>query len=64
MSILGWTFAATLLSRFIALRRIAKSDEEPRVEISGGEISKFMLTFVFLYIWNAVWFTIFNYTIG
>jgi hypothetical protein len=56
MSLLEWTFAATLISRFIALRRVAKSGEPARIQISGGEISKFMLTFVFLYIWNAFWF--------
>ena len=58
MGILGWTFAATLISRFIALRRESKLDEETRIKVSGGEMSKFLLTFVFMYIWYAVWFTI------
>ena len=58
MSIVEWTFAATLLARFISHYRQTKRGVPSRINVSGGEISKFLLTFVFLYIWNAFWFTI------
>ena len=58
MSIIEWTFAATVLSRFISLRRQTKRGEPSRINVSGGEISKFIITFFLLYLWNAFWFTI------
>jgi len=56
MEALEWAFAGTLLARFISLRRQRLRDEPSRVQISGGEISKFMITFFILYCWNAFWF--------
>lgn len=58
MSIVEWTLAGTLLARAISHYKYAKRGEPSRIQISGGEISKFLLTFVFLYIWNAIWFTV------
>lgn len=60
MNIVEWTFAATLLSRFISLRKQTKRGEPSRISVSGGEISKFIITFFILYLWNAFWFTILN----
>jgi hypothetical protein len=56
MSVLKWTFMFSLISRFIALRNREKSGEEPRIQVLGGEVTRFLLTFIFLYIWNAFWF--------
>ena len=56
MGAIEWAFAGTLLVRFISLRKQRLRGEPSRVQISGGEISKFMLTFFFLYIWNSFWF--------
>ena len=58
MSIIEWTFAATVLARALSHWRYATRGETSRIEISGGEISKFILTFFFLYCWNAFWFTV------
>ena len=58
MSIVELTFAGTVLARAISHWRHARRGESSRIQISGGEISKFLLTFVFLYCWNAFWFTI------
>ena len=58
MNIVEWTFMFTLLSRFISLSRYKRLGTESRIQISGGEVSKFILTFFFLYCWNAFWFTI------
>lgn len=56
MSVLEWTFMLSLISRFIALRNREKSGEEPRIQVLGGEGTRFLLTFIFLYIWNSFWF--------
>jgi len=58
MGAIEFAFAGTLLVRFISLRRKRLRDEPSRVQISGGEISKFLITFFFLYCWNAFWFRI------
>jgi len=61
MNLIAFTFAGTLISRFIALRRREKSGEEPRIQVLGGETTRFLLTFIFLYIWNTIWFALINF---
>lgn len=58
MSIVEYTLLFTIISRFISHARYRRLGTQSNIQISGGEISKFILTFFFLYCWNAVWFTI------
>jgi hypothetical protein len=58
MEALEWAFAITLITRFISLRRQKTRDEPSSVHISGGEISKFLITFFFMYCWYGFWFRI------
>jgi len=64
MNLIGFTFAGTLISRFIALRRVERSGEPPRIQVLGGEVTRFMLTFIFLYVWNSLWFKLAEYYNG
>ena len=62
MSIIEWTFMCALLSRMISLYRYRKNGTQSNIQISGGELSKFLITFFVLYLWNALWFTVIGYT--
>lgn len=55
MNPITWAFGATILSRLLSAYKKSKGYES-RIEISGGEMSKFLITFFLMYGW--MWFCI------
>lgn len=58
MNPITWAFGATLVLRMLSSYKKKKKGYESRVEISGGEMSKFLITFFFMYGWLWFWFGI------
>jgi len=54
MNPVTWALGATILSRLLSTYKKSKGYES-RIEISGGEMSKFLITFFLMYGWMWFW---------
>ena len=54
MNPVTWALGATILSRLLSTYKKSKGHES-RIEISGGEMSKFLITFFLMYGWMWFW---------
>jgi len=57
MNPVTWAFGATILSRMLSTYK-KSNGYESRIEISGGEISKFLITFLLMYGWMWFWINV------
>ena len=55
MNPITWAFGATIVSRMLSAYKKNKMGYESRIQISGGEMSKFIITFFLLYAWMWFW---------
>ena len=55
MNPVTWALGATLVSRMLSAYKKKKKGYESRIEISGGEMSKFLITFFLMYGWMWFW---------
>ena len=55
MNPITWAFGATIVSRMLSAYKKKNMGYESRIEISGGEMSKFLITFFLMYGWMWFW---------
>ena len=55
MNPITWAFGATIVSRMLSAYKKKYMGYESRIQISGGEMSKFLITFFLMYGWMWFW---------
>ena len=55
MNPITWAFGATIVSRMLSAYKKKNMGYESRIQISGGEMSKFLITFFLMYGWMWFW---------